>query len=193
VKVFAVDENYKFFLKEVISNSESIKSKEALVNAEELNELSAKLYAIPKLSGTVTQKHTRINTQGYIESRLILNSLLFDDVTLNTLKSQHYKLLGALVDLDKEKETIVSSVMSDQINISLYEKLRSNAQILKRDSEKLHAKINVKDEVGIIKESDVKLAELLVQKIDNEIYNIDRVIEQRKLDIESKALYPYPA
>ncbi|EJW6257923.1 hypothetical protein OCJ71_004797, partial [Salmonella enterica subsp. enterica serovar Kentucky] len=92
VKVFAVDENYKFFLKEVISNSESIKSKEALVNAEELNELSAKLYAIPKLSGTVTQKHTRINTQGYIESRLILNSLLFDDVTLNTLKSQHYKL-----------------------------------------------------------------------------------------------------
>ncbi|EBZ7410441.1 hypothetical protein EFZ20_24750, partial [Salmonella enterica subsp. enterica serovar Kentucky] len=153
VKVFAVDENYKFFLKEVISNSESIKSKEALVNAEELNELSAKLYAIPKLSGTVTQKHTRINTQGYIESRLILNSLLFDDVTLNTLKSQHYKLLGALVDLDKEKETIVSSVMSDQINISLYEKLRSNAQILKRDSEKLHAKINVKDEVGIIKES----------------------------------------
>ncbi|HFZ8111275.1 TPA: hypothetical protein ACIPBB_004919, partial [Salmonella enterica subsp. diarizonae serovar 61:l,v:z35] len=49
-----------------------------------------------------------------------------------------------------------------------------------------------KYEFGIIKESDVKLANLLVQKINNEIDNIDRNIDQLKLNIESNALYPYP-
>ncbi|SPW33107.1 Outer membrane efflux protein [Edwardsiella tarda] len=189
----AITNNYHVFLNTVLEHTESIKAKEALVNAEELNQLSTQLYAIPKLSIYTQPKSTRAKrSSDYIESKITLSSLLFDDATFNSLRAQHYKLLTTLVDLDKEKERITATIMGDQINITLYEKLREDALKLKRESEALYQRINVKYEFGIIKESDVKLAKLLVQKISNEIDNIDRVIEQLKLNIESNALYPYP-
>ncbi|TOF03523.1 hypothetical protein, partial [Vibrio parahaemolyticus] len=102
--------------------------------------------------------------------------------------SNDYKLLSAVLDLEKEKERITAIVMSDQVSISLYEQLRSHALELKRQSEALYEKIAVKYNFGIIKESDVQLAMLLVQKINNEIDNLDREIEKLKLNIESNTL-----
>ncbi|EDW8498255.1 hypothetical protein CRB79_004622 [Salmonella enterica subsp. enterica serovar Enteritidis] len=193
IPCFAVADNYQDYLNTVIKNTESVKAKEALVNTEELNQLSTQLYAIPKLSAYVQPKSTRANRgSNHIENKITLSALLFDDATFNSLRAQHYKLLAALVDLDKEKERIIIAIMGDQINITLYELLRENALKLKRESETLYQRINVKYEFGIIKESDVKLAKLLVQKINNEIDNIDRVIVRLKLNIESNALYPYP-
>ncbi|EAS2604973.1 TolC family protein [Salmonella enterica] len=190
----AIDNNdYHIYLNTVIHNTESIKAKEALINSEELNKLSSQLYAIPKFSAYTQPKSTRASSgKKYIESKIILSSVLFDDATLNTIRAQHYKLLSVMLDLDKEKERITAAIMSDQVNITLYEKLRESALTLKKESETLYQKINAKYEFGIIKESDVRLAKLLVQKINNEIDNIDRVIERLKLNIESNTLYPYP-
>ncbi|QPR27644.1 TolC family protein [Edwardsiella hoshinae] len=194
IPCFALADNYQDYLHTVIENTESVKAKEALVDAEELNQLSAQLYAIPKLSAYAQPKSTRAKrSSNYVESKITLSALLFDDATFNSLRAQHYKLLATLVDLDREKERITVAIMSDQINITLYEQLRENALKLKYESEALYQRINVKYEFGIIKESDVKLAKLLVQKINNEIDNIDRVIDRLKLNIESNALYPYPA
>ncbi|EBG7312443.1 hypothetical protein FJE23_22925, partial [Salmonella enterica] len=190
---FAEANNYKDYLNTVIENTESVKAKTALVNTEELNQLSTQLYAIPKLTAYGQPKSSRAKRgSNYIESKITLSALLFDDSTFNSLRGQHYKLLATLVDLDKEKERIATAIMGDQINITLYEQLLENALKLKRESEALYQRINVKYEFGIIKESDVKLAKLLVQKINNEIDNINRVIERLKLNIESNALYPYP-
>ncbi|HHE8651456.1 TPA: hypothetical protein ACPFQR_005062, partial [Escherichia coli] len=97
-----------------------------------------------------------------------------------------------VVELDKEKERIITAIMSDQIHISLYEKLRDNAVQLKHEAESLYEKINVKYDFGIIKESDVQLAKLLVQKINNEIDSIEHAIDRLKINIESNSLHPYP-
>ncbi|KEP80450.1 hypothetical protein AU08_0223565, partial [Escherichia coli E1140] len=129
----------------------------------------------------------------YTETKITLSSLLFDDTILSKIKSNDYKLLSAVLDLEKEKERITAIVMSDQVSISLYEQLRSHALELKRQSEALYEKIAVKYNFGIIKESDVQLAMLLVQKINNEIDNLDREIEKLKLNIESNTLLPYPS
>ncbi|HGB5296750.1 TPA: TolC family protein [Salmonella enterica subsp. diarizonae serovar 61:l,v:z35] len=185
--------SYKEYLSIVLDNAESVKAKEALVNSEELTKWSTQLYAIPKLSAYTQPKLTRARQdKNYTESKITLNSVLLDDTTFNSLQAQHYRLLSTLVDLDKEKERITIAIMSDQINITLYENLRKSALILKNESETLYDRIKTKYEFGIIKESDVKLANLLVQKINNEIDNIDRNIDQLKLNIESNALYPYP-
>ncbi|EAQ6027754.1 hypothetical protein CT002_23340, partial [Salmonella enterica] len=165
---FAEANNYKDYLNTVIENTESVKAKTALVNTEELNQLSTQLYAIPKLTAYGQPKSSRAKRgSNYIESKITLSALLFDDSTFNSLRGQHYKLLATLVDLDKEKERIATAIMGDQINITLYEQLLENALKLKRESEALYQRINVKYEFGIIKESDVKLAKLLVQKINN--------------------------
>lgn len=190
---FSMPNSYKEYLSIVLDNAESVKAKEALVNSEELTKWSTQLYAIPKLSAYTQPKLTRARQdKNYTESKITLNSVLLDDTTFNSLQAQHYRLLSTLVDLDKEKERITIAIMSDQINITLYENLRKSALILKNESETLYDRIKTKYEFGIIKESDVKLANLLVQKINNEIDNIDRNIDQLKLNIESNALYPYP-
>lgn len=194
MKSYATTDDYHVYLKEVLENAESVKSKEALVNAEEINKLSSKLYAVPKISVSATPKASKKNNnKQYVESKVTLSSLLFEDTTFNSINAQNYKFLASVVELDKEKERIASAIMSDQIHISLYEKLRDNAVKLKREAETLYQKINVKYDFGIIKESDVQLANLLVQKINNEIDSIDREIDRLKINIESNALYPYPS
>ncbi|HGA5431561.1 TPA: hypothetical protein ACISYW_004882, partial [Salmonella enterica subsp. diarizonae serovar 61:l,v:z35] len=156
--------SYKEYLSIVLDNAESVKAKEALVNSEELTKWSTQLYAIPKLSAYTQPKLTRARQdKNYTESKITLNSVLLDDTTFNSLQAQHYRLLSTLVDLDKEKERITIAIMSDQINITLYENLRKSALILKNESETLYDRIKTKYEFGIIKESDVKLANLLVQ------------------------------
>ncbi|HHY2944682.1 TPA: TolC family protein, partial [Enterobacter hormaechei subsp. steigerwaltii] len=174
-------------------NAESVKSKEALVNAEEVNKLSSQLYAVPKMSASVTPKTSKSNNnKQFVESKVTLSSLLFEDTIFNNIKAQNYKLLASVVELDKEKERITTAIMSDQIHISLYEKLRDNAVQLKLEAESLYEKINVKYDFGIIKESDVQLAKLLVQKINNEIDSIEHAIDRLKVNIESNSLHPYP-
>ncbi|MDM2845920.1 TolC family protein [Citrobacter portucalensis] len=193
MKSYAAANDYHSYLKTVLDNAESVKSKEALVNAEELNKLSTQLYAVPKVSASVTPKASKANSnKQYVESKVTLSSLLFEDTLFSNIKAQNYKLLASVVDLDKEKERITTAIMSDQIHISLYEKLRDNAVQLKREAESLYQKINVKYDFGIIKESDVQLAKLLVQKINNEIDSIEHAIDRLKINIESNALHPYP-
>lgn len=193
MKSYAAANDYHSYLKTVLDNAESVKSKEALVNSEELNKLSTQLYAVPKVSASVTPKASKANSnKQYVESKVTLSSLLFEDTLFSNIKAQNYKLLASVVDLDKEKERITTAIMSDQIHISLYEKLRDNAVQLKREAESLYQKINVKYDFGIIKESDVQLAKLLVQKINNEIDSIEHAIDRLKINIESNALHPYP-
>lgn len=193
MKSYAAANDYHSYLKTVLDNAESVKSKEALVNAEELNKLSTQLYAVPKVSASVIPKASKANSnKQYVESKVTLSSLLFEDTLFSNIKAQNYKLLASVVDLDKEKERITTAIMSDQIHISLYEKLRDNAVQLKREAESLYQKINVKYDFGIIKESDVQLAKLLVQKINNEIDSIEHAIDRLKINIESNALHPYP-
>lgn len=193
MRSYAATNDYHSYLKTVLDNAESVKSKEALVDAEELHKLSTQLYAVPKVSASITPKKSQANTnKQYIESKITLTSLLFEDTLFSNIKAQNYKLLASVVELDKEKERITTAIMSDQIHISLYEKLRDNAVQLKREAESLYEKINVKYDFGIIKESDVQLAKLLVQKINNEIDSIEHAIDRLKINIESNALYPYP-
>ncbi|EMZ9233711.1 TolC family protein [Escherichia coli] len=186
------EEDYSVYLSDVFRNVESIKSKQASINAEKLNKLNAQLFFVPKVSLSALPKKTQSNNK-YTETKITLSSLLFDDTILSKIKSNDYKLLSAVLDLEKEKERITAVVMSDQVSISLYEQLRSHALELKRQSEALYEKIAVKYNFGIIKESDVQLAMLLVQKINNEIDNLDREIEKLKLNIESNTLLPYPS
>ncbi|HBA7791842.1 TPA: TolC family protein [Escherichia coli] len=193
MRSYAATNDYHSYLKTVLDNAESVKSKEALVDAEELHKLSTQLYAVPKVSASITPKKSKANTnKQYVESKITLTSLLFEDTLFSNIKAQNYKLLASVVELDKEKERITTVIMSDQIHISLYEKLRDNAVQLKREAESLYEKINVKYDFGIIKESDVQLAKLLVQKINNEIDSIEHAIDRLKINIESNALYPYP-
>ncbi|HBA9569348.1 TolC family protein [Escherichia coli] len=193
MRSYAATNDYHSYLKTVLDNAESVKSKEALVDAEELHKLSTQLYAVPKVSASITPKKSKANTnKQYVESKITLTSLLFEDTLFSNIKAQNYKLLASVVELDKEKERITTAIMSDQIHISLYEKLRDNAVQLKREAESLYEKINVKYDFGIIKESDVQLAKLLVQKINNEIDSIEHAIDRLKINIESNALYPYP-
>jgi outer membrane protein, adhesin transport system len=193
MRSYAATNDYHSYLKTVLDNAESVKSKEALVDAEELHKLRAQLYAVPKVSASITPKKSRANAnKQYVESKITLTSLLFEDTLFSNIKAQNYKLLASVVELDKEKERITTAIMSDQIHISLYEKLRDNAVQLKREAESLYEKINVKYDFGIIKESDVQLAKLLVQKINNEIDSIEHAIDRLKINIESNALYPYP-
>ncbi|ASQ15841.1 TolC family protein [Enterobacter cloacae] len=193
IKSYAATNDYSSYLEMVLGNAESVKSKEALVNVEEVNKLSSQLYAVPKMSASATLKASKANdNKQFIESKVTLSSLLFEDTTFNNITAQNYKLLASVVELEKEKERIITSIMSDQIHISLYEKLRHNAVHLKNEAESLYDKINVKYDFGIIKESDVQLAKLLVQKINNEINNIEHEIDRLKINIESNALHPYP-
>ncbi|HHW5414517.1 TPA: TolC family protein [Escherichia coli] len=193
MRSYAATNDYHSYLKTVLDNAESVKSKEALVDAEELHKLSTQLYAVPKVSASITPKKSKANTnKQYVESKITLTSLLFEDTLFSNIKAQNYKLLASVVELDKEKERITTAIMSDQIHISLYEKLRDNAVQLKREAESLYEKINVKYDFGIIKESDVQLAKLLVQKVNNEIDSIEHAIDRLKINIESNALYPYP-
>ncbi|ELB7320999.1 TolC family protein [Enterobacter hormaechei] len=190
---YAATKDYYSYLTMVLGNAESVKSKEALVNAEEVNKLSSQLYAVPKMSASVTPKTSKSNNnKQFVESKVTLSSLLFEDTIFNNIKAQNYKLLASVVELDKEKERITTAIMSDQIHISLYEKLRDNAVQLKLEAESLYEKINVKYDFGIIKESDVQLAKLLVQKINNEIDSIEHAIDRLKVNIESNSLHPYP-
>lgn len=193
MKSYAATKDYYSYLTMVLGNAESVKSKEALVNAEEVNKLSSQLYAVPKMSASVTPKTSKSNNnKQFVESKVTLSSLLFEDTIFNNIKAQNYKLLASVVELDKEKERITTAIMSDQIHISLYEKLRDNAVQLKLEAESLYEKINVKYDFGIIKESDVQLAKLLVQKINNEIDSIEHAIDRLKVNIESNSLHPYP-
>ncbi|MFO3921453.1 TolC family protein [Enterobacter hormaechei] len=193
MKSYAATKDYYSYLTMVLGNAESVKSKEALVNAEEVNKLSSQLYAVPKMSASVTPKTSKSNNnKQFVESKVTLSSLLFEDTIFNSIKAQNYKLLASVVELDKEKERITTAIMSDQIHISLYEKLRDNAVQLKLEAESLYEKINVKYDFGIIKESDVQLAKLLVQKINNEIDSIEHAIDRLKVNIESNSLHPYP-
>ncbi|HDC4375756.1 TPA: TolC family protein [Enterobacter hormaechei] len=193
MKSYAATKDYYSYLTMVLGNAESVKSKEALVNAEEVNKLSSQLYAVPKMSASVTPKTSKSNNnKQFVESKVTLSSLLFEDTIFNNIKAQNYKLLASVVELDKEKERITTAIMSDQIHISLYEKLRDNAVLLKLEAESLYEKINVKYDFGIIKESDVQLAKLLVQKINNEIDSIEHAIDRLKVNIESNSLHPYP-
>ncbi len=192
IKTHAVKEDYHSYLDSVLNNSESVKAKEALIKYEELNKLSRELYALPKISAAITPKNTKAKDKKYSETKLIVSSLIFDDTIFNSIKAQHCKLLSSILDLDKEKEKIVMTIMSNQINIALLEKLRDSALELKKESELLYSRINAKYNFGIVKESDVQLARLLMQKIDNETDNLSKEIEQLKLNIESDALYPYP-
>ncbi|HHA1991441.1 TPA: TolC family protein [Enterobacter hormaechei subsp. xiangfangensis] len=193
MKSYAATKDYYSYLTMVLGNAESVKSKEALVNAEEVNKLSSQLYALPKMSASVTPKTSKSNNnKQFVESKVTLSSLLFEDTIFNNIKAQNYKLLASVVELDKEKERITTAIMSDQIHISLYEKLRDNAVQLKLEAESLYEKINVKYDFGIIKESDVQLAKLLVQKINNEIDSIEHAIDRLKVNIESNSLHPYP-
>ncbi|HCM9635934.1 TPA: TolC family protein [Enterobacter hormaechei subsp. steigerwaltii] len=193
MKSYAATKDYYSYLTMVLGNAESVKSKEALVNAEEVNKLSSQLYAVPKMSASVTPKTSKSNNnKQFVESKVTLSSLLFEDTIFNNIKAQNYKLLASVVELDKEKERITTAIMSDQIHISLYEKLRDNAVQLKLEAESLYEKINVKYDFGIIKESDVQLAKLLVQKINNEIDSIEHAIVRLKVNIESNSLHPYP-
>lgn len=193
MKSYAATNDYYSYLTMVLGNAESVKSKEALVNAEEVNKLSSQLYAVPKMSASVTPKTSKANNnKQFVESKVTLSSLLFEDTIFNNIKAQNYKLLASIVELDKEKERITTAIMSDQIHISLYDKLRDNAVQLKLEAESLYEKINVKYDFGIIKESDVQLAKLLVQKINNEIDSIEHAIDRLKVNIESNSLHPYP-
>ncbi|MEK9105609.1 TolC family protein [Escherichia coli] len=193
MRSYAAANDYQGYLKTVLDNAESVKSKEALIDAEELNKLSIQLYAMPKVSASVTPKKSKANSnKQYVESKVTLTSLLFEDTLFSNIKAQNYKLLASVVELDKEKERIITAIMSDQIHISLYEKLRDNAVQLKHEAESLYEKINVKYDFGIIKESDVQLAKLLVQKINNEIDSIEHAIDRLKINIESNSLHPYP-
>ncbi|EIG1358167.1 TolC family protein, partial [Escherichia coli] len=193
MRSYAAANDYQGYLKTVLDNAESVKSKEALIDAEELNKLSIQLYAMPKVSASVIPKKSKANSnKQYVESKVTLTSLLFEDTLFSNIKAQNYKLLASVVELDKEKERIITAIMSDQIHISLYEKLRDNAVQLKHEAESLYEKINVKYDFGIIKESDVQLAKLLVQKINNEIDSIEHAIDRLKINIESNSLHPYP-
>ncbi|EFI5504146.1 TolC family protein [Escherichia coli] len=193
MRSYAAANDYQGYLKTVLDNAESVKSKEALIDAEELNKLSIQLYAMPKVSASVIPKKSKANSnKQYVESKVTLTSLLFEDTLFSNSKAQNYKLLASVVELDKEKERIITAIMSDQIHISLYEKLRDNAVQLKHEAESLYEKINVKYDFGIIKESDVQLAKLLVQKINNEIDSIEHAIDRLKINIESNSLHPYP-
>ena len=126
MKSYAATKDYYSYLTMVLGNAESVKSKEALVNAEEVNKLSSQLYAVPKMSASVTPKTSKSNNnKQFVESKVTLSSLLFEDTIFNNIKAQNYKLLASVVELDKEKERITTAIMSDQIHISLYEKIVS--------------------------------------------------------------------
>ncbi|EES5636071.1 TPA: hypothetical protein ACHKG7_002921 [Escherichia coli] len=181
---------YDDYLSNVLSGIESIKSKKSLVNAAERDYSGSVLYAVPKVSASLTPKKNR--SEDYSEGKLTVSSLLIDDTIHNAIKEKYYKLLSSKIDLNTEKERIINSIMKDVITISLYENLRSEALKLKEESESLYNKINTKFSFGIIKESDVQLGSLLVQKINTEIDNIENEIERLKINIEMSALQSYP-
>lgn len=184
-------DDYKKFIEKMYKSSDLIRIKELELESEGLKGSQVDLYFLPKV--TAESKLRSDETKGSaVESKLGLNSLLFDSSTIDRFKEKNNKINAAKYALVKEKEVLCQTIIENLIGIEYYNRLYGLAKSLEVDANLLYKQIEGRYSAGVAKESDAEQARLLIQKIETEIHSITKEIDLLKSNIELSTGQPFP-
>lgn len=183
--------SYQNFLNIVYTESDSIRMKLFEFDAETRNALKTTLYFVPKISVSGTYKHDEAGLK-YWDSTAKAQALIVDSSLNHRFNERNEQLKAARLAIDIEKEKLAKTVLLNSISIHYYDNLKQEALELENQARSLYNQINTRYINGSARQSDLQQAQLLVQRIDGAIKDINREIDLFKSNIETGIGVNYP-
>lgn len=183
--------SYQNFLTTVYTESDSIRMKLFEFDAETRNALKTTLYFLPKVSASTTYKRNQAGTK-YWDSSVKAQALVIDSTIHHRFRERDEQLKVARLAIDIEKEKLAKTVLLNSISIHYYDNLKQEAYELENQAKNLYTQINTRYINGSARQSDLQQAQLLVQRIDGAIKDINREIDLFKSNIETGVGVNYP-
>ncbi|MGL4585286.1 MAG: TolC family protein [Flavobacterium sp.] len=187
----ALSIGYGDYIEFLYNESPLVATKLHEVEAEREASSAVNKFYMPKINASSTYKEKE-NISAVVESKVTANSVLFDDVISNKIRESELRLLNAELGVKKIKEQIKFDVTDALVNIKYYMDLNIKSKELRGDAILLLSNIKNKVNAGVASETDLQLAELLVQKIDGEINVIDKNLALLRSKVEVVSGVPYP-
>ncbi|MEC7308072.1 TolC family protein [Vibrio crassostreae] len=174
--------------------SDIIKAAEYDKLAQEERYQSSKNYYIPKVVGASKYDYEILegDESDLNESKITVSSTIANSVTKGTIDVANANVVISDIKLKIEKNTITRNILNNVYTIREYSKLMDVANDLKAYSDKFEKRITKEIELGISSQSDLKQADLLINKIDSEISNIRKQISLSVSNIELSSGLEYP-
>lgn len=181
-------ESFHSFINRVLENSNPIKIKTLELEAENLKAKQTDYYYLPKISASGKIK----NSDSSVSNNITATSLVYDSTLSHRFNEKNLRLKVSELSLNKEKEELYASTTNNLIGIYYLNELTKTTANLNSDAKNIFKLITHRYKSGIAKYSDVEQASLLIQRIEAELQNIEREIEQYKSNVELSSGIIFP-
>ncbi|EMT6385174.1 TolC family protein [Providencia rettgeri] len=182
-------ENFQTFINRVLENSNPVQIKALELEAENLRAKQTDYYYLPKISASGKIKSHDGSTSNHITA----SSLIYDTALSHRFNEKNLKLEISTLSLNKEKEELYTATTNNLIGIYYLNELTKTTADLDSKAKNIFKLITHRYKNGIAKYSDVEQASLLMQRIETELQNIEKEIEQYKSNIELLSGITFPS
>ncbi|MEQ4676369.1 TolC family protein [Providencia vermicola] len=182
-------ESFQSFISRVLDNSNPVQIKALELEAENIRAKQTDYYYLPKVSTSGKIK----SHDGSTNSNVTVSSLIYDTTLSHRFNEKDLKLQISALSLNKEKEELYTAATGNLIGIYYLNELTETTADLNNNAKNIFKLITQRYNSGIAKHSDVEQASLLMQRIETELQNIEKEIEQYKSNIELLSGITFPA